>query len=55
MALAQTILVVDDEPTISQVVASYLRRDGFDAVTAADGPRRSRRRSSTAPTSWCST
>ena len=38
MALAQTILVVDDEPTISQVVASYLRRDGFRAVTAADGP-----------------
>jgi two-component system, OmpR family, response regulator ResD len=38
MALAQTILVVDDEPTISQVVAGYLRRDGFHAVTAADGP-----------------
>jgi DNA-binding response OmpR family regulator len=38
MALAQTILVVDDEPTISQVVASYLRRDGFRAVTASDGP-----------------
>jgi two-component system, OmpR family, response regulator len=38
MALAQTILVVDDEQTISQVVASYLRRDGFRAVTAADGP-----------------
>jgi two-component system, OmpR family, response regulator ResD len=38
MALAQTILVVDDEPTISQVVAGYLRRDGFNAVTAADGP-----------------
>jgi two-component system response regulator ResD len=38
MALAQTILVVDDEPTIAQVVASYLRRDGFRAVTAADGP-----------------
>jgi DNA-binding response OmpR family regulator len=38
MALAQTILVVDDEPTISQVVASYLRRDGFRAVTAGDGP-----------------
>jgi two-component system response regulator ResD len=38
VALAQTILVVDDEPTISQVVASYLRRDGFHAVTAADGP-----------------
>ena len=41
MALAQTILVVDDEPTISQVVASYLRRDGFRAVTASTAPRRS--------------
>jgi DNA-binding response OmpR family regulator len=38
MTLARTILVVDDEPTISQVVAGYLRRDGFHTVTAADGP-----------------
>jgi two-component system, OmpR family, response regulator ResD len=38
VALARTILVVDDEPTISQVVAGYLRRDGFHTVTAADGP-----------------
>jgi DNA-binding response OmpR family regulator len=34
----RTILVVDDEPTIAEVVASYLRREGFRAVTAGDGP-----------------
>ena len=56
MALAQTILVVDDEPTISQVVASYLRREGFRAVTARRRPGgASRRRSSTGRTSSCST
>jgi DNA-binding response OmpR family regulator len=34
----RTILVVDDEPTIADVVASYLRREGYEAVTASDGP-----------------
>ncbi len=32
------ILVVDDEPTIREVLASYLRRGGYEALTAADGP-----------------
>jgi DNA-binding response OmpR family regulator len=32
-----TILVVDDEPIVTEVVARYLRRDGFQVVTAADG------------------
>jgi DNA-binding response OmpR family regulator len=32
------ILVVDDEPTIREVLASYLRREGYEALTAADGP-----------------
>jgi DNA-binding response OmpR family regulator len=31
------VLVVDDEPNIIDVVCSYLRRDGFDPVTAATG------------------
>jgi DNA-binding response OmpR family regulator len=31
-------LVVDDEPPLVQVVSSYLTRDGFDVVTATDGP-----------------
>lgn len=33
----QTILIVDDEPTIVEVVALYLRREGFAVQTAGDG------------------
>ena len=33
----QRILVVDDDPTISEVVARYLERDGFDVDVALDG------------------
>lgn len=32
-----TILVVDDEPTIREVVRRYLERDGFKVSEAADG------------------
>lgn len=32
------ILVVDDEPTIVEVVATYLERAGFETLTATDGP-----------------
>ena len=32
------ILVVDDEPTIREVVRRYLERDGFQVQEAADGP-----------------
>ena len=32
------ILVVDDEPKIVRLVRTYLERDGFSVVTAADGP-----------------
>ena len=32
------ILVVDDEPKIREVVAAYLRRDGFEVIEAGDGP-----------------
>ena len=31
------ILVVDDEPTILEVVARYLDRAGYETVQAADG------------------
>lgn len=34
----ETVLVVDDEPTIREVVELYLRREGFDVVVAPDGP-----------------
>ncbi len=33
-----TILVVDDEPRIVQVVRDYLEHGGFTVLTAADGP-----------------
>jgi DNA-binding response OmpR family regulator len=33
-----SILVVEDEPTIAEVVARYLTRAGYEARTAHDGP-----------------
>ncbi|WP_405452045.1 response regulator transcription factor [Streptomyces erythrochromogenes] len=32
------VLVVDDDPTVSEVVAGYLERAGFTVQRAADGP-----------------
>ena len=32
-----TILVVDDEPIVRDVVVRYLEREGFHALEAADG------------------
>jgi two-component system response regulator ResD len=32
-----SVLVVDDEPTIAEVVARYLERAGYDVRTASDG------------------
>src|SRR5262245_46841256 len=34
-----SVLVVDDEPTITEVVARYLERAGYETRTAADGPQ----------------
>ncbi|MGD9956963.1 MAG: response regulator transcription factor [Candidatus Nanopelagicales bacterium] len=31
------VLVVDDDPTVAEVVLTYLRRDGFEAAHALDG------------------
>src|SRR2546422_2627465 len=33
----ETVLVVDDEPTIRDVVVQYLRREGFATLEAGDG------------------
>ncbi len=38
-AAAQRVLVVDDEPTVREVVATYLARDGFEVRQLADGGR----------------
>ncbi len=37
MRQSHTILVVDDEPTIREVVRRYLERDGYQVMEAADG------------------
>jgi DNA-binding response OmpR family regulator len=34
-----TVLVVDDEPTIREIVVGYLKRDGYRTLEAADGNR----------------
>ncbi len=34
-----TVLVVDDEPIVREVVVKYLQRDGFRTLEAADGVR----------------
>jgi DNA-binding response OmpR family regulator len=38
MLRAQRILVVDDEPPLVELVRGYLAREGFEIVTAVDGP-----------------
>ena len=54
--MGQRVLVVDDDPTVSDVVRRYLERAGFDVTLAADGPAALRRvRAPSGPTSSCST
>ena len=40
ISIVTKVLVVDDEPTIREVVVSYLERDGYRTLEAADGNRR---------------
>ena len=35
--MAQRVLVVDDDPTVSEVVARYLEHAGYDVAVVADG------------------
>ena len=35
--MGRTILVVDDEPRIREILAAYLRRDGYEPLLAATG------------------
>jgi DNA-binding response OmpR family regulator len=37
MSSVTTVLVVDDEPIVREVVGSYLRRDGFETLETGDG------------------
>ena len=34
-----SVLVVDDEPTISEVVSRYLEKAGYRTAVAFDGPQ----------------
>ena len=33
----ETVLVVDDEPIVRDVVVRYLERDGYETLVATDG------------------
>jgi DNA-binding response OmpR family regulator len=46
---ADRVLVVDDDPTVAEVVVSYLRRRGMDADHVSDGPSALARIRATAP------
>ena len=37
--MAHSVLVVDDEPTIAEIVSRYLERAGYDTRVAGDGPQ----------------
>lgn len=37
MSRQKTVLVVDDEPKIAEIIKSYLEKSGFDVVCAYDG------------------
>ena len=51
-----SVLVVDDEPTIADVVSRYLERAGYETRSRRlTAPPRSRSPGSRARTSWCST
>ena len=36
-AARQMVLIVEDDPTVAQLIRLYLIRDGYDVLTAADG------------------
>jgi len=40
--MGQRVLVVDDDPTVSDVVRRYLERAEFEVVLAVDGQGRAR-------------
>ena len=50
-----TVLVVDDEPIVRDVVVRYLARDGHKTLEAGDGEEARRLLERTRPRSSCST
>ena len=49
------VLIVDDEPIVRDVVARYLKREGFDTLEAGDGDAARELIERVHPTSSCST
>ena len=47
------MLVVDDEPTVREVVGQYLARDGFRVVTTGDGREVTALVDASRRISWC--
>ena len=50
-----TVLVVDDEPIVREVVVRYLEREGYATLEAATATTRARSSSASRPTSSSST
>jgi len=53
--LAATVLVADDDADILRFMEINFRLEGFEVVTARDGPTRSPRPLPSGPTWWCLT
>ena len=54
--MGQHVLVVDDDPTVSDVVRRYLEQAGFEVTMAADGlAALAAVAGRGGPTWWCST
>ena len=53
--MAETILVVDDDPDIARFVEVNLRSAGYDVAVAGDGEEALEQADACAPTSCCST
>ncbi len=49
------VLVVEDDPTVAEVVVRYLVREGYRVEAVADGAWPCNRPWPTRPSWWCST
>ena len=49
-----SVLVVDDEPTVTDVLSRYLEHAGYSAHVAADGPSALEVANESTRTWWCS-
>ena len=54
-ATTARVLVVEDDPTVAEVVVRYLEREGYEVDAVCRRPGRPRGRSARRPISSCST